>query len=41
MQPLIVPGKLDSLDKIRKYILKAAKSADLEKARAYKLKSGG
>ena len=37
MQSLIVPGKLDSLEKIRKYILKAAKNADLEKARAYKL----
>lgn len=37
MQSLIVPGKLDSLEKIRKFILKAAKNAGLEKARAYKL----
>ena len=37
MQPLIVPGRLDSLEKIRKYVLQAAKNADLEKSRAYKL----
>lgn len=37
MQPLIVPGKLESLEKIRKYILLASKNAGLEKARAYKL----
>jgi len=37
MQPLIVSGTLDSLEKIRKYTLLAAKNAGLEKARAYKL----
>jgi phosphoserine phosphatase RsbU/P len=38
MQPLIVPGRLDSLAKIGKYIMQAAKNAGLEKARAYKLR---
>ena len=37
MEPLTVPGKLDSLEKIRKFILLAAENAGLEKARAYKL----
>jgi phosphoserine phosphatase RsbU/P len=37
MQPLIVPGRLDSLEKIRKFTLLAAKNAGLEKVRAYKL----
>ncbi|OGO31463.1 MAG: anti-sigma regulatory factor [Chloroflexi bacterium RBG_16_54_11] len=37
MQPLTVPGRLDSLEKIRNYIMLAAKDAGLEKARAYKL----
>jgi anti-sigma regulatory factor (Ser/Thr protein kinase) len=37
MEPLLVPGKLDSLEKIRKFILLAAENAGLEKARAYKL----
>jgi len=37
MQPLIVPGKLEFLDEIRKYMMQAAKEAGLEKARAYKL----
>jgi phosphoserine phosphatase RsbU/P len=38
MQPLIVPGRLDSLEKIGKYIMLAAKTAGLEKARTYKLR---
>jgi serine phosphatase RsbU (regulator of sigma subunit)/anti-sigma regulatory factor (Ser/Thr protein kinase) len=38
MQPLIVPGRLDSLEKIGKYTMLAAKNAALEKARAYKLR---
>ncbi len=38
MQPLIVPGRLDSLSNIGKYIMLAAKNAGLEKARAYKLR---
>ena len=38
MLPLIVPGRLDSLEKIRKYTMLAAKNAGLEKARAYKLR---
>jgi two-component system response regulator len=38
MQPLIVPGKLESLAKIGKYINLAAKNAGLEKVRAYKLR---
>src|SRR5271157_1050941 len=38
MQPLIVPGRLDSLDKIGRYILLAAKNAGLEKSRSYKLR---
>jgi phosphoserine phosphatase RsbU/P len=38
MQPLIVPGKLDSLEKLGKYTMLAAKNAGLEKARAYKLR---
>ena len=38
MQPLIVPGKLDSLEKIGAYIMLAAKNAGLEKARTYKLR---
>ena len=38
MQPIIVPGTLDSLAKIGKYIMQAAKNAGLEKARAYKLR---
>jgi anti-sigma regulatory factor (Ser/Thr protein kinase) len=37
MEPLIVPGRLDSLEKIRKFILLAADHAGLEKARSYKL----
>lgn len=37
MQPLIVPGKLDSLEKIRKYIADVAQNAGLDKARVYKL----
>ncbi|MFZ2096051.1 MAG: SpoIIE family protein phosphatase [Anaerolineales bacterium] len=37
MQPLIVPGRLNFLEKIRKYTMQAAKAAGLEKARAYKL----
>jgi serine/threonine-protein kinase RsbW len=37
MQPLIVPGKLDSLEKIRKYTLEVTRLAGLEKPRAYKL----
>ncbi len=38
MQPLIVPGKLDSLSSIGKYVMLAAKTAGLEKPRAYKLR---
>jgi phosphoserine phosphatase RsbU/P len=38
MQPIIVPGRLDSLERIGKYIMLAAKNAGLEKARAYKLR---
>ena len=38
MQPLVVPGRLDSLEKIGKYIMLAAKNAGLEKARTYKLR---
>ncbi|OGO13104.1 MAG: hypothetical protein A2032_00840 [Chloroflexi bacterium RBG_19FT_COMBO_49_13] len=38
MQSLTVPGKLDSLEKIGKYIMLAAKNAGLEKARTYKLR---
>jgi len=38
MQSLTVPGKLDSLEKIGKYIMLAAKNAGLEKVRAYKLR---
>jgi anti-sigma regulatory factor (Ser/Thr protein kinase) len=37
MQPLIVPGKPDSLEKIRKYTLLAAQDAGLDNKRAYKL----
>jgi anti-sigma regulatory factor (Ser/Thr protein kinase) len=37
MQPLIVPGRLDSLEKIRKYVVQAAENAGFEKPRAYKL----
>ncbi len=38
MQSLIVPGKLDSLEKIGKYILQAAETAGLERKRAYRLR---
>jgi two-component system response regulator len=38
MQPIIVPGMLESLEKIGKYTMLAAKNAGLEKARAYKLR---
>ncbi len=38
MQPLVVPGKLESLEKIGKYIMSAAQNASLEKTRAYKLR---
>ncbi len=38
MQSLIVPGKLDSLEKIGKYILQAAENAGLERKRAYRLR---
>jgi sigma-B regulation protein RsbU (phosphoserine phosphatase) len=38
MQPLIVPGRLDSLDKIGKFIMVAAKNAGLAKAPTYKLR---
>ena len=37
MQSLIVPGKLDSLEVIRKYTMDAAQAAGLQKPRAYKL----
>ena len=37
MQPLTVPGRLDSLETIRKYIMLAADDAGLERARTYKL----
>ncbi len=38
MQPLIVPGNLDSLEKIGKFIMQAAENAGLERGRAYKLR---
>ncbi len=38
MQSLIVPGKLDSLEKIGKYIMQAAENAGLERGRAYRLR---
>ncbi len=38
MQSLIVPGKLDSLEEIGKYIMLAAENAGLERKRAYKLR---
>jgi phosphoserine phosphatase RsbU/P len=38
MQPLTVPGTLDSLDEIGKYVLSAASQAGLERKRAYALR---
>ncbi len=38
MQPLTVPGRLDSLPKIGKYTMLAAADAGLEKSRTYKLR---
>ena len=38
MQPIIVPGKLESLEKIGKFIMLAAEKAGLERSRAYKLR---
>ncbi|MDR3575241.1 MAG: SpoIIE family protein phosphatase [Anaerolineaceae bacterium] len=38
MQPLIVPGRLDSLERIGGYIMAAAKSAGLERARTFRLR---
>ena len=37
MEALILPGKLDSLGQIRKYIKSAAAEAGLEKKKSYKL----
>lgn len=38
MEPLIVPGVLDSLEDIRKYVAKAAEAAGLDKRATYRLK---
>lgn len=38
MEPLTVPGNLDSLDAIAEYVMTAAKKANLDKKAAYKLR---
>jgi serine/threonine-protein kinase RsbW len=38
MEPLIVPGNLDSLPIIAKYVLDAAKAANLDNKRSYRLR---
>jgi serine/threonine-protein kinase RsbW len=38
MQPIIVPGNLESLEKIGKYVLQAAENAGIERKRAYRLR---
>src|SRR5262249_45143777 len=38
MEPLIVPGNLDSLSIIGKYVLDAAKAANLDPKRSYRLR---
>ena len=38
MKPLIVPGKLDSLSNVAKYVLDAAAAAGLDKKAAYRLR---
>lgn len=38
MEPLTVPGKLDSLKDIATYVMTAAEKAGLEKKKAYKLR---
>jgi sigma-B regulation protein RsbU (phosphoserine phosphatase) len=38
MQSLTVPGKLDSLEKIGKHVMRAARNAGLDKGRTYKLR---
>lgn len=38
MKPLIVPGKLDSLSAVGKYVLEAAAAAGLDKKAAYRLR---
>lgn len=38
MEPLIVPGVLDSLEDIRKYVAAAAEAASLDKKATYRLK---
>lgn len=37
MEPLIVPGVLDSLSTIREYVLRAATAAGLERRQSYRL----
>ena len=38
MKPLIIPGKLDSLSDVAKYVLEAAAAAGLDKKAAYRLR---